>query len=264
MTTYQEKLKDPRWQKKHGIYLISINGGAYIGSAVDLPKRLLSHLNDLRQSRHRNIHLQRAFRKYKEDAMDFDILEIVDDPLNLINREQYYIDTMKPKYNIAPIAGSQLGFRHSEKSKKLISAVQIGRVLSDEARKHISEGQRGKKLSNAHRLKLSMSKMGDKNPFYKAGTRHPQYGTHRSEETKKKLSETLKKSGANKGEKNPASRSGTLINNITGEKRRFKSLKPLAVLLGLNYKGLLSAHYCGRIYKKQWTVLYNHRHRSEE
>jgi hypothetical protein len=35
---------------------------------------------------------------------------------DLINREQYYIDLLKPKYNICKTAGSMLGFKHSAKT----------------------------------------------------------------------------------------------------------------------------------------------------
>ena len=34
----------------------------------------------------------------------------------MLNREQYYIDLIKPEYNILKIAGSSLGFKHSLKT----------------------------------------------------------------------------------------------------------------------------------------------------
>jgi group I intron endonuclease len=34
----------------------------------------------------------------------------------LIEREQYYLDTLEPKYNILKIAGSSLGYKHSLKT----------------------------------------------------------------------------------------------------------------------------------------------------
>lgn len=36
----------------------------------------------------------------------------------VISREQYFIDLFQPEYNILKKAGSLLGFRHSEKTKK--------------------------------------------------------------------------------------------------------------------------------------------------
>jgi group I intron endonuclease len=38
----------------------------------------------------------------------------------ILEREQYYIDSFKPEYNINPIAGSRLGSKHTEESKKLM------------------------------------------------------------------------------------------------------------------------------------------------
>jgi group I intron endonuclease len=38
------------------------------------------------------------------------------EPDKLILREQFYIDALKPEYNINPIAGSRLGSKHSEES----------------------------------------------------------------------------------------------------------------------------------------------------
>ena len=34
-----------------------------------------------------------------------------------MDREQYYLDCLKPEYNILKIAGSSLGFKHSEETK---------------------------------------------------------------------------------------------------------------------------------------------------
>lgn len=43
-----------------------------------------------------------------------------------MSREQYYINTLKPDYNILNIAGSSLSFNHSEVTKKLLSSSQLG------------------------------------------------------------------------------------------------------------------------------------------
>ena len=42
------------------------------------------------------------------------------DKETLLKREQYYLDTFKPHYNIHMTAGSPLGFNHSEKTKKTL------------------------------------------------------------------------------------------------------------------------------------------------
>jgi hypothetical protein len=46
-------------------------------------------------------------------------LEILEycDPDKVVSREQYYIDLLKPQYNILKVAGSLVGFKHSEGSQ---------------------------------------------------------------------------------------------------------------------------------------------------
>lgn len=50
--------------------------------------------------------------KYGYNKFSLDILEYCE-PSLLIKREQYYLDTLKPEYNILKIAGSSLGYKHS-------------------------------------------------------------------------------------------------------------------------------------------------------
>lgn len=46
-----------------------------------------------------------------------EILEYCE-PENVIEREQYYLDTLKPEYNILKIAGSTLGYTHTEETRE--------------------------------------------------------------------------------------------------------------------------------------------------
>lgn len=45
---------------------------------------------------------------------------------NLISREQHSIDSLSPGYNILKVAGSSLGFKHSEETLTLKSFVKAG------------------------------------------------------------------------------------------------------------------------------------------
>jgi group I intron endonuclease len=74
------------------------------------------------------------------------------EPNLLISREQYYIDCLKPKYNILTTAGSRLGSIQSQKTRQYISKVLINRVFSDESRDKM-------KIAAKHRL-------GDKTSFF--------------------------------------------------------------------------------------------------
>ena len=106
-----------------GIYKISFNGSSkfYIGSAVNLNKRRINHLSDLRKERHPNKMMQRMFNKHGEMNFIFDVIENVSSEHNLINREQFYIDTLMPTINILKIANSSLGSKHTGKTRLLMS-----------------------------------------------------------------------------------------------------------------------------------------------
>ena len=53
-------------EKQSGIYQIknTVNGKVYIGQSIDTIKRYDAHWNMLKQGKHFNKHLQRAFNKY--------------------------------------------------------------------------------------------------------------------------------------------------------------------------------------------------------
>lgn len=155
---------------KSGIYEIlnTVNSKLYIGSAVRLKKRFTGHLNLLRRGKHNNRHLQAAFNKYGEAKFLFFPIEHVEDPKDLIPKEQFWITALdacdrSKGYNIAPTAGSQAGFCFSEESKLKMSVSQTGRKHTEETKKKISARQKGLKrgpLSEEHRLNLSKAGKG--------------------------------------------------------------------------------------------------------
>lgn len=118
-------------QYNSGIYKIqSINGNLYIGSSVSIKSRYLTHRNSLQKGLHDNKIMQNIFNKYGEDCFTFSTIELCDVSL-LIEREQHYIDTLKPDINICKVAGATYGNkpfegrRHSDDSKKKISESNI-------------------------------------------------------------------------------------------------------------------------------------------
>lgn len=150
-------LDEERFVMKSGIYQIKnqVNGKRYIGSAVNLTKRWQNHLSDLRLSRHHNLHLQRAFEKYGEAVFAFAALEAVEDAFQLIPREQHYLDTLKPEYNISPTAGSSLGIRRTEETRRKLSEAHKGHPVSEETRRKMSESRKGKSPTEEHCRNLS-------------------------------------------------------------------------------------------------------------
>jgi len=82
----------------------------YIGSAVDLRARWISHRRALRRGEHRNRFLQEAWNQYGEASFEFSVLELVVDSERL-QSEQSWIDRTGCTdraigFNIYPIAGS--------------------------------------------------------------------------------------------------------------------------------------------------------------
>ena len=87
-----------------GIYCIIniINGKKYIGSSKNIRIRLWTHRSELRHNHHDNQHLQNAWNKYSESKFDYYVIEPCSEDI-LLEREQYYINTIKPEYNMNPI-----------------------------------------------------------------------------------------------------------------------------------------------------------------
>ena len=179
--------------KKAGIYKIvnSVTGKYYIGSSVNLSVRKTEHFCRLRANKHDNLHLQQAYNLYGEKAFSFHVIEYVQDNAKLIEREQYYIDTMHAcdktiGYNICPTAGNMLGVPCSEERKRKISLANTG-----------------KKRSKEYCERMSLIKRGENNPWF--GKKRPkEFGLLISqklkgrkckpltEEHKKKLSDALR------------------------------------------------------------------------
>ena len=98
-------------------------GESYVGSTVNLNKRFAPYypLRGLEGVLSRSkSHILSAIQKYGHSNFRLEILEYCD-PADLIKREQFYIDSIKPEYNILLIAGSSLGVIPSEETKMKIS-----------------------------------------------------------------------------------------------------------------------------------------------
>ena len=166
-----------------GIYAITNleNGHRYIGSAVNLRRRSRAHLNCLKGNRHENSRLQRAWNKYGEDSFRFEVLEYVLLLEDLIPREQHYVDTLKPAYNLCPVVNSQLGMKRSEETLRKLSVWQKGkRKHSEETRRKMSESRTGRRLTEEQCRAISERLSGGK---------HHNLGKHWSEEHRRKIGE---------------------------------------------------------------------------
>lgn len=105
-------------RKKIGVYrwINNFKGKTYIGSFINLSVRFYTYYS-LRYLAKSNRPMERALLKYGFSNFSLEILEYCNLE-DLLKREQYYLDTLKPEYNIVEIAGSTLGYKHSEESLK--------------------------------------------------------------------------------------------------------------------------------------------------
>lgn len=172
-----------------GVYIISCKKSirVYIGSAFNLKTREKKHFKDLQLNKHQN-KLQNAYNKYGKENFIFEILEYIEDKTKLLEREQFYLDTIlfasekdkrfdKLAYNICRIAGSSLGVKRSIISRKKNSIITINkwkdndyrmrtvnsmklRKDSDTARKNKSNAAKNKQKTEQHIINQANSHRG--------------------------------------------------------------------------------------------------------
>ena len=84
-----------------GIYLITntLTAGTYIGSSVDISRRWTTHRWELKNLRHKNDALQAAWDADGPTAFNVTTLELVACAERLGEREQHYLDLLRPSYN---------------------------------------------------------------------------------------------------------------------------------------------------------------------
>lgn len=157
-----------------GIYIIKSKlhpDRFYIGSAVNCAARRRQHFSDLRLNKHCNNRLQGHVNKYGIEDLIFNVVEEVGDKKNLISREQYFIDTLNPSFNLAKKAGSMLGFKHSSKT------IEVLRLKSTGQKRAL-----GHKKSNEAKVKQSNAMKGHSHNF----------GVKRSEKSRMEASKRMK------------------------------------------------------------------------
>lgn len=130
---------------------------SYIGSSIKLNVRFKQYFNFNHISYpKRNLIIYKALLKYGYAGFRLEILEYCD-PKVLLQREQFYFDMFSPDYNILKVAGSPLGYRHSEAAKKLISIASKNREVSESARDLRREALLGKKFDKERIEKMRLS-----------------------------------------------------------------------------------------------------------
>jgi len=90
-------------KKESGIYKIQsiTNHKIYVGSAVNVNKRILSHhLTELKRNKHYNSYLQRHTNKYEMDHLKQEMAVNVAKVMQQIGSIRYEIDTDFPSGNV--------------------------------------------------------------------------------------------------------------------------------------------------------------------
>lgn len=115
------------------------SGRTYVGSSVNVEKRLRVHRCSLNCGTHKNVHLQSAWAKYGEAAFDVRIVEVVSDRALLIEREQVHLDDFQPNvYNLATnVERPTLGQTWSASHRAKFIASVTGHTVSAETRAKI-------------------------------------------------------------------------------------------------------------------------------
>lgn len=169
-----------------GIYCIqSKDGRRYVGSAVSIKKRWKEHRRQLESGNHHSRFMQRAWMKHGEHYFEFKVLVLCDRG-NLLFFEQRFLDAWSPEYNTAPVAGSQLGYRHSDESRKRMSAARRKNFSPMKGRKHTPEALA--KISANRKGKGG----GERPPEWRAAIGRAHKGRVISQGQRAKISETLK------------------------------------------------------------------------
>lgn len=174
-----------------GIYIIQnlINNKVYIGKSVNIEKRFIRHLSELRHNRHCNPYLQKAFNKYNESNFKLKVLEECSEK-ELDNKEKYWIKYYKDKkicelYNITDggTGGKMPQYIIDKARPKISKAAKEGNYV-----RHIGKanGMYGRHHTEESKKLMSKHSKGQI-PWNK--------GKHWSEEVKEKISK------ANKGRK---------------------------------------------------------------
>ena len=113
-----------------GVYIYQLQPDKskfYVGSSIDIWKRVTQHSNCISKGINTCPKFYNCIRKYGWNNFKFGILEDVNKSVAIDNKyiknilmekEQFYLNALSPTLNINKIAGSMLGYKHSEQVRK--------------------------------------------------------------------------------------------------------------------------------------------------
>lgn len=125
-----------KWNEKIiGIYCIKnkINSKLYIGKTINLYRRKYQYIGELKGNKHKNKHLQYAFKKYGIDNFVFEIIEFCE-LKNLGAREYYWMNFHKTYnrnngYNIEMLDENGYSIKSYESIQKMRSTISKNKYI---------------------------------------------------------------------------------------------------------------------------------------
>lgn len=235
----KEIIKDNR--KKSGVYrwVNKVNGKCYVGSSVDLGYRLKQYYSNKYLTRKKSISsISRALIKYGHSNFILEILEHCEPEKSIIlGKEQFYIDEFKPEYNILLIAGSPLGYKHTDEAL----AKMRNRKLSQE---HL-EQVLSRILSEEHKAKVREANLGRKNTEESLAKMRNRVIT---DEVRAKLSQNITNYNLSKAHM------VEVINVEENTKTVYESIRKAAVSLNTSHNTLRAYIKSGKLYKNLYKI----------
>jgi group I intron endonuclease len=196
--------------KTSGVYVIfsRLDDRVYVGSAASIAKRFREHFADLKANRHHSRHLQNFYNKHGLNSLGCAVLcETEKTREALIEAEQFFIDAMRPAFNMSPTAGSNLGTVKSPEQRKALSEKRLSMNIH---------------YDDDYKRRMSIALSGENNPMY---GKSPNWGKKHKPETIQKMIESHHDvKGANNPKYGiPQSPEATAKARITHSKRVFSN-----------------------------------------
>jgi group I intron endonuclease len=230
---------------------------------MNIGNRLVDHL----VYNSTNGHLQSAFTSYGLENFTFCVVELYSvDPevaletnkAKLLVLEQKHLDWLfslpaELRYNFNPIAGSSLGYKHTDDTRAQISDSKSGALNPMFEKTHTEETRA--QMSESQQL---VDRSGANNPMY--GKTHTQEtrvkisasmtGKTHSEETRAKMSD------ANKGANNPISIQVNVVSAVNNQlEHSFSSQVACGKWLGVSEGTVRNYIKSGKVFRKQYLIV---------
>lgn len=124
-----------------------VTGEEYVGGSTNVAQRWYVHRYNLTRGISGHTKLQQAWNQYGEENFRVLILEMVDNPSTIIEREQHYLDTIKPAYNTRLSADNSIAIPLSPESRAIVTAKITGMPKPEGFGEAVGNRRRGVKAS---------------------------------------------------------------------------------------------------------------------